>query len=52
MPVTRNPSLDHLEAARGACIKMDWKVQDLTIIPVKVLPEEFLPGLKGPNVES
>ncbi|HET8795202.1 MAG TPA: cation diffusion facilitator family transporter [Arthrobacter sp.] len=39
------PSMSHLEQARKACIEMDWKVQDMVIVPVAVLPEEFLPGL-------
>ncbi len=38
------PTLDQLEAAREACIAMDWKVQDMVIVPVAELPSEFLPG--------
>ena len=38
------PGLEQLEAAREACIGMDWKVQDMVIIPVAELPSEFLPG--------
>lgn len=38
------PSLDQLEQAREACIAMDWKVQDMVIVPVAELPSEFLPG--------
>lgn len=40
----RLPSLEQLEAAREACIGLDWKVQDMVIIPVAELPSEFLPG--------
>ncbi|MEJ1194160.1 cation transporter [Pseudarthrobacter sp. CCNWLW207] len=40
----RMPSLEQLEAAREACIGLDWKVQDMVIIPVAELPSEFLPG--------
>jgi len=40
----RMPSLGQLEAAQEACIGMDWKVQDMVIIPVAELPSEFLPG--------
>jgi len=40
----RMPTLEQLEAAREACIRMDWKVQDMVIIPVAELPSEFLPG--------
>jgi len=38
------PSLGQLEAAREACVAMDWKVQDMVIVPVPELPAEFLPG--------
>lgn len=38
------PSLEQLEQAREACIAMDWKVQDMVIVPVAELPSEFLPG--------
>jgi divalent metal cation (Fe/Co/Zn/Cd) transporter len=38
------PTLAQLEAAREACIAMDWKVQDMVIVPVAGLPSEFLPG--------
>lgn len=38
------PTLERLEAARTACVAMDWKVQDMVIIPVAELPSEFLPG--------
>ncbi|BDI22925.1 cation transporter [Herbiconiux sp. L3-i23] len=39
------PPLSTLEEARAACIGLDWKVQDLNLILVAELPEEFLPGL-------
>ena len=38
------PALEQLEAARKDCVAMDWKVQDMVIIPVAELPSEFLPG--------
>jgi cation diffusion facilitator family transporter len=38
------PSLAQLEAARDVCAGMDWKVQDMVIIPVAELPAELLPG--------
>ncbi|TLM82135.1 cation transporter [Pseudarthrobacter sp. NamE2] len=38
------PGLEQLEQAREACIAMDWKVQDMVIVPVSELPNEFLPG--------
>ena len=37
-------SLERLEQARQECIELDWKVQDMVIVPVTELPEEFLPG--------
>lgn len=45
------PSLATLEEARKACAGLDWKVQDLVIIPVAKLPKEFLPGLRSPGAE-
>lgn len=47
----RLPSLKSMEEARKACAGLDWKVQDLVIIPVEELPEEFLPGLRSPGAE-
>jgi cation diffusion facilitator family transporter len=38
------PSLEQLMAARDACVALDWKVQDLVIVPVAELPSELLPG--------
>lgn len=38
------PGLALLEQARGDCIAMDWKVQDMVLVPVSELPTEFLPG--------
>ena len=34
----RTPSLDQLEEASERCIALDWKVQDLVIVPVRELP--------------
>jgi len=39
------PSMKQLEDARQACIDLDWKVQDMVIIPVSELPSEYLPGV-------
>lgn len=38
-------SLRRLERARQSCIELDWKVQDMVIVPVSELPEEYLPGM-------
>lgn len=35
----RIPSLDELEEARQACIDIDWKVQDIVLVPIRELPE-------------
>ena len=43
----RRLSLDRLENARQVCIALDWKVQDMVIVPVAELPEEFLPSPSG-----
>jgi cation diffusion facilitator family transporter len=40
----RMPTLEQLEATRLACIGMDWKIQDMVLVPVAELPSEFLPG--------
>jgi cation diffusion facilitator family transporter len=45
------PSLTALEEARKGCAGLDWKVQDLVIVPVAELPEEFLPGLRSAGAE-
>jgi cation diffusion facilitator family transporter len=34
------PALRVLEEARDACIDLDWKVQDIVLVPVSALPEE------------
>jgi divalent metal cation (Fe/Co/Zn/Cd) transporter len=36
----RAPSLRRLEAARDRCIALDWKIQDIVVVPVSELPEE------------
>ncbi|MEG9250058.1 cation diffusion facilitator family transporter [Arthrobacter sp. Soc17.1.1.1] len=45
------PSLQVLEEARGTCVGMDWKIQDMVIIPVAELPAEFLPGITSTGGE-
>jgi cation diffusion facilitator family transporter len=37
------PSLAQLAEARELATGLDWKVQDLVVVPVDELPEEFLP---------
>ncbi len=34
------PTLDQLLDARDACIELDWKIQDIVIVPIDELPEE------------
>ena len=34
----RMPTLDELEAAREGCVELDWKVQDIVLVPVRELP--------------
>jgi cation diffusion facilitator family transporter len=45
------PSLDDLRQARAECVRLDWKVQDMVIVPTAELPAEFLPGLTAPGGE-
>lgn len=40
VPRRRKVSVDELEAARQAVAELDWKVQDVVVIPVRSLPEE------------
>lgn len=47
----RTPRMKRFEDARNACIDMDWKVQDMVIVPVAELPAEFLPGLESSGGE-
>ena len=35
----RMPTLDMLEAARQQCVALDWKVQDIVLVPVRELPD-------------
>lgn len=36
----RAPSVRRLEEARDRCIALDWKIQDIVVVPVSELPEE------------
>lgn len=46
VPVDQHaPSLAALREAREAAIDLDWRIQDMIVVPVEELPEEFLPGL-------
>ncbi|WP_458113074.1 cation transporter [Arthrobacter sp. R1-13] len=47
----RMPSLNQLEGARLACVELDWKIQDMVLVPVSALPPEFLPGVPTPGGE-
>lgn len=40
-------TLAELREARERAIALDWKVQDMVVVPVEELPERFLPGLRG-----
>ncbi|MCW4386643.1 cation diffusion facilitator family transporter [Salinibacterium sp. SYSU T00001] len=40
----RAPSLKHLSEAREACAAMDWRVQDIVLIPVDSLPDTVESG--------
>ncbi|WP_336660340.1 cation transporter [Leucobacter sp. USHLN153] len=34
------PSLDELVAARDGCVELDWKIQDIVLVPIDQLPDE------------
>jgi cation diffusion facilitator family transporter len=36
----RGPSIAELMEARDGCIDLDWKIQDIVIVPIDELPEE------------
>ena len=40
VPRGNGVSLAHIEAARAAIAEMDWKMQDIVIVPVEELPDE------------
>ncbi len=44
------PSLDEVEKIRNELSESDWKLNDLVIIPVAELPEEFLPQIDQKEV--
>ncbi|UNX55008.1 cation transporter [Georgenia sp. TF02-10] len=41
------PSLADLRAARESAIALDWKIQDMVIVPVEALPEGILGAADG-----
>ena len=41
------PTQEQLQQAWDAVTDLDWKVEDLVVVPVDELPEELLPGLRG-----
>ncbi len=44
VPQRGKVSVDHIEAARRALAEMDWKMQDVVIVPVAELPAEASRG--------
>lgn len=47
------PGPDDLAALREGVVALDWKVQDLVVVPVEQLPEQMLPGVRAePGEES
>ncbi|MCR8670000.1 cation diffusion facilitator family transporter [Agrococcus sp. HG114] len=42
-----SPTLEQLMEARDGCIALDWKIQDIVIVPIDELPEE----VGGPSAE-
>jgi len=41
------PTQRQLQEAWDAVTGLDWKVEDLVVVPVDELPEELLPGVRG-----
>lgn len=40
------PSLEDLRLAREQVVDLDWKVDDMVVVPVEELPERMLPGVR------
>ena len=47
----RAPGLDELTAVRESTIALDWKIQDLVVVPVEELPADLLPGVRAEEGE-
>lgn len=47
----RVPDLAELTAARESATALDWKIQDLVVIPVEQLPADLLPGVRAAEGE-
>jgi divalent metal cation (Fe/Co/Zn/Cd) transporter len=47
----RSPGLDELTAVRESTIALDWKIQDLVVVPVEELPADLLPGVRAEEGE-
>ena len=47
MPERGRVRLEQLQEAREGCIELDWKIEDIVIVPVEELPEE----VGGPSRE-
>jgi divalent metal cation (Fe/Co/Zn/Cd) transporter len=47
----RAPGLAELTAARESAVALDWKIQDLVVIPVEQLPADLLPGVRAEEGE-
>jgi divalent metal cation (Fe/Co/Zn/Cd) transporter len=47
----RTPDLSQLTAARESAVALDWKIQDLVVIPVERLPADLLPGVRAEEGE-
>lgn len=45
----RSPDLGTLERTRADLVALDWKIQDLVLVPVERLPDELLPGAPRPD---
>ena len=47
----RSPGLEELTAVRESTIALDWKIQDLVVVPVEELPADLLPGVRAEEGE-
>jgi len=47
-----SPTMAEMAEAREAVVALDWKVDDVVLVPVEELPEQLLPGLEKEGSEE
>jgi len=52
VPVDVDVRLEQIEDARDAVTQLDWKVQDVVVIPTASLPDEAEPAKRQPSASG